>query len=496
VLQRFKAYLHAHGLIQAGDRVAVAVSGGADSVALLRILLELREHLGIILSVAHFNHKIRGADADADEQFVRELATKYALDLHLSSGDAPAEAALNQQSLETAARNLRYAFFRELLASRKVDNIATAHSMDDQAETVLMRLLRGAGTRGLAGIYPAYSSGESVGAIIRPLLEFRRAELREYLEAHKQPWREDSTNSDLHHTRNSIRQELLPLLSEKYNPNIVETLARTAEVARSEEEHWANECRRLLPLLLLPGKPVRGGGRAVSTDVTRTFGLSIALLKQQTEALQRRVIRSAALSFGLILEMEHVVEVLKLLGPSAKASNLPDGWRATKGLRELRFERSDSLKKPQAVTFRAHGPMASAGYSYSLPVPGQVKVPEINSVVRTLLLPLSEEKGRYNHSPSGGGSSGYAGVLVVGEAQLQLRNWRVGDRFWPAHSGSKKKVKELLQDMKVEQAGRKLWPVVVAGKEIIWVQGTHPRRICVERDGLRHSLSIEVQPLN
>src|SRR5215472_13932624 len=208
MIERVHRYIREQRLIIPGDRVSVAVSGGADSVALLRILLELRQELGVVLSVAHFNHKIRGAEADADEQFVSTLAQEFDVQLHSGSADAPAYAREHKMSLETAARELRHRWFAQLIREGKADKIATAHTQDDQAETVLMRILRGTGTRGLAGISP----WQKQRALIRPLLHVTRLEIEEHLKALGQAWREDSSNRDLRHARNRIRHELLPLL--------------------------------------------------------------------------------------------------------------------------------------------------------------------------------------------------------------------------------------------------------------------------------------------
>src|ERR1700728_1321531 len=165
-----------HRLFRPGQRVAVAVSGGADSVALLRRLLEERHALGIVLSVAHVHHGIRGAAADEDEAFVASLAAAHGLPFHLHRANAPAAAATLHETLEEAARNLRYAFFRELIAAGEADAIATAHTLDDQAETVLHKLLRGAWTEGLSGIHPVLvvADGTHGGKIVRPLLGVRR----------------------------------------------------------------------------------------------------------------------------------------------------------------------------------------------------------------------------------------------------------------------------------------------------------------------------------
>lgn len=213
-------------MLQPGDRLGIAVSGGADSMALLRLLLELRSELGIILSVIHLNHKLRGRESDEDEAFVAELARTHKLEFHCASADVRAEAGLRGDSLESTARELRYAFFQQLVTPNaeglsRLDKIATAHTLDDQAETVLMRVLRGTGTRGLAGIYPIVELEEDdavVGQVLRPLLETKRSELIAYLQDLAQGWREDSSNRDLKFTRNRVRALLLPTLERDFNP--------------------------------------------------------------------------------------------------------------------------------------------------------------------------------------------------------------------------------------------------------------------------------------
>jgi tRNA(Ile)-lysidine synthase len=317
-------------LVQPGERIGVAVSGGADSVALLRLLLEARAELGCVLSVVHFNHKLRGAESDTDEAFVRVAAEKHGLVFHCATGDTRQAAADREVSLETAARELRYEFFAELLQSR-MDKVATAHTMDDQAETVLMRLVRGAGTRGLAGIYPEQRELR----IIRPLLGFRRVEIEEYLNLIGQEWREDATNIDPQHTRNRIRHELLPLLTRDYNPNITEALARTADVARDEEAYWAAEVQKLAPFVLREGKPVRGGGRAHSHE--NELAIDIAALLRQSPALQRRLVRMAAEQLGISMDILHVEKARAVANAEVNACELPGGWRLERSHRELRF---------------------------------------------------------------------------------------------------------------------------------------------------------------
>src|SRR5438105_266555 len=228
--QSVLAYIRQEGLLKAGDRVGVAISGGTDSVALLRLLLELRAELGIVLSVVHFNHNLRGSESDSDEDFVKQLAERHELEFFCERGDVEAHARSMQLSTEAAARQLRYRYFQRLLGENRLDHVATGHTLDDQAETVLLRIIRGAGTRGLAGIYPQLRVGRSPFSVIRPLLRTTRTELEAYLIEIGQEWREDSSNRDLRHARNRVRHEIMPRLEHSLNPAVRESLAEVAEI--------------------------------------------------------------------------------------------------------------------------------------------------------------------------------------------------------------------------------------------------------------------------
>jgi len=450
--QRVTEYIRKHDLLRAGDRVGVAVSGGADSVALLRLLLDLRQELGIVVSVVHFNHKLRGADADADEQFVADLARQHKLGFYCESGDVAARAAEKKLSLETAAREMRYEYFRSLLLGGTINRIATAHTLDDQAETVLLRLIRGAGTRGLAGIYPrllVVSSGDALPsaashqeqpAVVRPLLGTRRKDLEVYLAGLGQSWREDGSNRDLRHARNRVRHGILPRMERNLNPAVRETLAETAEIARAEEAFWETEVARVLPQVW-QADPAAGSGT-----------VKIGPLAELPLALQRRVIRAACESFGLRLEFRQVSEILELITTESGKAVLPQGWTVSRNKNELRF-----------------GPECTASskesdYEYCLPLPGAVEVPEIGSRFEAVVI-QSNEAGQYNREDL------LDRALLSGG--LRVRNWRAGDRFWPAHTKVPKKVKELLQARHVTGSQRKLWPVVVSGKNegVVWLRG-------------------------
>jgi tRNA(Ile)-lysidine synthase len=446
--QRVLGFVRRKRLTSAGERIAIAVSGGADSVALLRVMLELRAELGIVLSVAHFDHQLRGDASRADAEFVRDLVNSHQLEFHLASGDTRERAAKMRETLEEAARELRYQFFQELISGGIVDKLATAHTMNDQAETVLLRMIRGAGTRGMGGIRAARDK------FIRPLRDCKREEIVEYLNAIGQPWREDESNQLLTHSRNRVRHELLPLLARDYNPNIVETLARTADIAQAEEDHWQAETARLLPLVSSPGKPVRGGGRAVSTAVGQA-GLSLSLdaLSKQPLALQRHLVRAIANQLGITADAAHIESVLELPRSKAKGCELPGGWQVKCTPRELQFERTASQQN-------------SADYSYPLLLPGEVSVPELQGSVHASVM---RADARYN-------SAQPAAIVLHGPTAV-VRNWQAGDRYHPAHARSEKKVKELLHELGIPQPERASWPVVVAGEQLLWVKGTRQRPV-------------------
>jgi tRNA(Ile)-lysidine synthase len=343
--------------IKPGDRICTAISGGADSVALFLTMhaanATKRDSLGVGLSAVHINHHLRGEESNADQQFVEDLCITLDIPLHLHHADIPARIATTKETIEEAARNARYDFFNTLLASGHADSILTAHTLDDQAETVLMKLLRGAWTEGLSAIHPVITLPK--GKILRPFLQTRRAEIESFLKSLNQPWREDSTNTDTAFTRNKIRHELLPQLR-AYNPSLDQTLANLAELAREEESRWQTELSRILPQLLLPGKPVRGGGRAVSTTPGQSaVSIELERLRTLDPALRRRVLRAAARQLGARLSFDETSRLLALCGfrpyppvgaPTVAARagaslHLPNGLRADRSPRELRLFRNE-----------------------------------------------------------------------------------------------------------------------------------------------------------
>jgi tRNA(Ile)-lysidine synthase len=449
--------------IRAGDRVAAAVSGGADSVALLCLLLELRAELGIVLSVAHVNHKLRGEEADEDERFVAKLARQHGLELHVcearvngkrSSDKSSGKSSGKSYGIEAAARELRYGFLRQLARDGRVTKIATAHTLDDQAETVLLRIFRGTGIRGLSGIHPRIvfeEQGRAFGELVRPLLGFRRAALQEFLRERGQSWREDSSNRDISFLRNRVRHRLLPIIGEEFGEAAIEHMGELAEIARAEEEHW----ERVHP-------EVRGqrGGAAKMRQAASLPGLAVAPLLTLPLAAQRRLVRvwleinapDLSISFRLIEEALELTRGSSNRGTAGKKLELPGGWN-------LRLRRQELLLELEPSSGRGE----AADYQYPLAVPGAVEVPELGARIEARVVDAGgvpeDERGELldlAHMPK----------------EVLIRNWRAGDRYWPAHTAATKKVKELLGDCHATGAEKKLWPVAVAkGCGLIWMRG-------------------------
>jgi tRNA(Ile)-lysidine synthase len=422
-------------LLQPGLRLAVGLSGGADSVALTRALAARSAELGIVLHAAHLHHGLRGAEADRDQQFAADLAQSLGIPFHTQKADTVAEARKSQdtgkssETIEEAARRLRYAWFRQLMASGQIDAIATAHTLDDQAETVLGKLLRGAWTEGLSGIHPVVQFPE--GRILRPILIATRSQVETYLASLGQVWVEDVSNRDPAYTRNRLRHQLLPEL-EQWNPRIREHLSNMAELARDEEAWWVSEIARLAPQLLLSGRAVRGGGRTGSNEAT--IAIDVVRLAAQPAALQRRLLRHAADKLGVSLSFDasEALRDLGLHGRSGQKLSLPGPLTAERSPRELRL----SPHSPTALS-------ASQSGEYQLPVPGEI----------------AAFGWKFRAKAASPGST------------ATVRNWRPGDRVTLKYASGPRKIKEVLERMKVTGSARAAWPVVEWQGQIVWMQG-------------------------
>jgi len=525
---RWSREMRRSGFFHPGERVGVAVSGGPDSVLLFDFMKQLGREMGLLLAVVHFNHKLRGAESDADEALVRDLASgapggpseptvptksgewrvasgeqekssraekefgvstteaqRHRGDRKESRGDTdvfqtPSSSSLclcasvlepssqllhtfpaghpgdiefiraeadvgrvareKHRNLEATARELRYGFFFSLVSQGRVDKVVTAHTANDQAETVLLKLLRGAGTRGLGGIYPVLE-----GKVVRPFLSLTRAEVEAEIAGRGLAFRIDSTNGDVSLARNKVRLELLPALARDFNPAVVKLLKEFADQARDDEaylEQQASECARAWR--------VREGAQEK---------ISLRALLGFPAAIERRVLRQivGAVRGDLRGVTREHVEVLRRFARESQS-----------GRRLMLPGKVTARKDFDWLVVALEAPSAPGSFAYPVTAPGSVEVPELGMTFRFKIVVTGEEGSAYNKN----GIVCLYGRKLAGK--LVLRNWRPGDRFRPFGSRRVCKLKELFRQRKIEAGARSHWPVLECDGEIIWVRGFSP----------------------
>jgi tRNA(Ile)-lysidine synthase len=437
VLERVAKTISRYNMFERGHKVAVAVSGGADSVCLLHVLLELAPRWALRLRVLHLNHQLRGAESREDAVFVQEMAARLGLEADLEETDIGRLCAQSGANLEEAARDARRDFFLRRLSDGLADRVALGHTRSDQAETVLFRLLRGCGTRGLAGILPVTAEG-----IVRPLLDVDRADTERYLRIRNIPWREDSSNRDPVYARNRIRHELLPALERDWNPALSGTLAHMATLARDEEEYWDQEI-----------------GRLAGLHLTREAGailLGAESLQKMAPPVARRLVRRAVQDVKSDLrgiDFSHVEAILELAaGREGHGSIQLPGVDVFRSFDWIRLARAGE-------TGREVG-----GFRVSLEVPGTAGIPGSNR-----LLSLEIREGL---SPSNQKDCGLDGERLPGP--LELRNWRPGDHYQPLGCARPERIKLLFQKHKIPLWERPRWPLIVSGETILWARRFGP----------------------
>ena len=451
-----------YGMFQRGDKVLVAVSGGADSVALLRLLADLREELGLALEVAHLEHGIRGDEAREDALFVARLAEEFSLPFHFRKVDLPRiRKTSGGGNLEAMARKERYDFFGALARERGIRQVATAHTRDDQVETLLMWLLRGSGGRGLGAIPPIRrldAKGEGLW-LVRPMIETSRQEVIGYLTAQGFSYRTDRTNLDRTRLRNWIRLELLPQLRARLDPRLDARLAQAADLLREEEE----------VLNLLTEERLEQAARA--GDLLRDAVL------RESKAVQRRLIRlwlerTAGNLKGI--GFYHVEKILRFIadGPSQGRLSIPGGWDFVKEYAVLRLEKK--RYKPERLS-----------YSYPLPHQGELVIPEAGVKLKSSCHPCTPPARPRNNLEA-------VFDLALLPEFLEVRNFRPGDRFRPLGMGGRKKVKELFIEKRVPLSARSAYPLVLAGEEILWIPGYGRSAVAAVSPGTRALLRVEL----
>jgi tRNA(Ile)-lysidine synthase len=458
IYSRWVKEVKRQGLFHPGQRVGVAVSGGPDSVLLLHFMKDLAAEWGIALAVVHFNHHLRGAESDADEGFVRNLADSAGIAFICGEADVARVAREKKRNLEATARELRYRFFFSLVDQGRLDKVVTAHTANDQAETVLLRLLRGAGTRGLSGIYPLLE-----GKVARPFLDLTRAEITRELEARKLEYRLDSTNLDSRLRRNKVRRELLPLLERQFNPAVIPLLKNHADRARDEEAFLEQQARERSG----PWRLREGAEEKISVRALRGFA----------RAIQRRVLRQMLQSLrpGLRgVAYAHIEELLRFAtsAQSGRSLPLPGGAVARKEFDWL-------ILGSQAIS------PGDDAYAYPVEVPGEIAVPALGSTFGFKIVELHGLPEEYNEIAA----SAIDAQKLPG--RLFLRNWRAGDQFWPLGSRKLRKLKELFRQQNIPRSQRKLWPVLECGEQIVWVRGFPPAAPMAASQESRALLLIE-----
>lgn len=434
-IRKIQRTITRHQLLKGGEKVLLGVSGGPDSMALLQALWEIREEWRLGIIVAYFNHGLR-PEASAEQSFVGERAAALGLPFVTETGDVYALRQKRHLPLQEAAREIRYRFFLKKASEFSAGKIALGHTADDQAESVLMRLLRGSGTRGLAGIPPKRED-----RIIRPLIEIWRQEVEGFLRERNIPFREDASNRSFHFLRNRIRHELMPIL-EQYNPQIKQILCQMADRFRQEEDYWQDLMRE--KSFLLMQNQTRG---SVSLEISKIAALPVPLrLRMIRRALEMVVGHLRGFGFVHFQAVENLWQ-----NPAAhKYIRLPNEVVVSKSYRELDF----CVGRDQTPYFE-----------YVVCQPGVLEIPEIGREMSFLLREKTGEERMGN---------------IPGKALLEadrihfpftVRSFRPGDRFRPLGMEGEKKLKDFFIDQKIPLAARRKIPLLFFQNQLLWIAG-------------------------
>jgi len=434
-LSKLKAYILKEHLTSDGDRIAIAVSGGIDSVVMLDALCKLGEELNIKPGIIHFNHNVRPYGCKVDALFVEKLAQDRGLPFMISSADVPEIAKREKRSLEETGRNERYSFFSSLIKEGTCDKIALAHTSDDQEETFFMRLLKGSGPKGLSGISPVRE-----GNYIRPLLDTCRKDIELYAEHFRLCYREDQTNWDQNFLRSRIRHRLIPLLKKDFNPGLSGVLSRTIHIFRTEDEFLDSLAEQSLKSIIIHGKD-------------EELILNAERLDHYNLALKRRILRLAIFNIlhnSADVDYDYIERIIKLLsGETGKLLKLP-GLIIRNSYGTLILSKRFPESEPVL-------------YEKSLDLPGETISDFFGIKIKT---EIRDQNDMSYNSPF---KARFDGSNIHGP--LLLRNRRKGDKFIPLGMKGKKKLKDFLIDEKIPGFKRDMIPVITSGDDILWVVG-------------------------
>jgi tRNA(Ile)-lysidine synthase len=430
-----KKTIRKYEMLQPGDKVVVGVSGGADSTALLYALWEVRVDIPISLSVAHLDHGLR-SEGEKDAHFVRKLAGR--LGVPFFPGKADVRSFQREKGLTTqeAAREVRYEFLQAIAQQNKATKIALGHTADDQAESMVIRILRGSGTRGLSGIPPVRNK-----IFIRPLIEIWREEVESFLKEKKVPFIQDPSNQAAQYLRNRVRHELLPIL-QRYNPRIRQVLVQMADLFRADEEFWQRHLEEKFSDLLRSRRKDHWV-LDIPSLMTQPLPIRLRCFRYAIEKLQGHLRR---VNLPHIMAIHHLVEG----SDPNKVIRLPQGLTITRAYHALSFSRSEEETVP---------------FAHTVPGPGYLEIPEIG---REMRFEIQSRKRRvpFEDSPN---------VALLDfdgtDFPLTLRSFRPGDRFQPLGMEGEKKIKDLFIDCKIPVMQRKRIPLLFQGDRLLWVVG-------------------------
>ncbi len=454
-IEKLKGTVDRFGLLKKGDRVLVALSGGPDSVALLYALLAIQSEFGLKLYVAHLNHKLRGTESDQDEKFVKKLASRLKLKFYSKRIDVKKEAKRKKVSIEQGAREIRYRYLQKLANQIKADKIAIGHQADDQAETFLMRLLRGAGAAGLSGI-PAKR-----GKIIRPLIQIKREEIEKFLKANKISYRLDSSNYLTDFFRNKIRLSLLPKIKEGFNPKIIDVLNRTADIISLQQEYIEKICEQILQDTDVTRRSRRRWGRKnkLILDLKKFVGYDVCLQREMIRLCVRELKGDLnQLAFESVDRASNLIH-RKKSGKKVKLVNKV--WMEVSGEKIVFYKEAErKFDFPVTLPGEVNLSPESIGKDWSVKIQGEII--KGKSTLQNLVLQNQN-------------------IAFLDWDKLKrpfrLRSRRRGDKFRPLGMKGTKSLADFLMDVKVPRHLRDEVAILTSKGKIAWVVGY---RICDE----------------
>jgi tRNA(Ile)-lysidine synthase len=443
--------INKHSMLHQGDRVLIGLSGGPDSVCLSVILDEVRDNFNLSLHAVYVNHGLRPEETAAEELFCKRLCDSLSITFHVENVDVKGHVEKTKQNLQEAARDLRYEVLEKAAHDEKATRIALAHNADDQAETVLMRLIRGAGRRGLSGIPPVR------GIIIRPLIDIERRYIEAFLYEKSISYITDSSNLKKDYSRNRIRQDIMPLLKEE-NPSFVDSINRTAEIMRGEDAYLEIATTKTMM-------------RMITKKTDDVIELFLVPLMNTEKAIQRRVLRRSLAEIGASrgIELVHIDHIIHLINEqqSGDTIHLPKGLRAVKNYATLLITRE----------------LIKALQDRDLNVPGEIL---LDAIGLRMTSQLSDKSVEITDEDTA--------VLDADKLTFPLlvRKRREGDFFHPAGFGRHKKLQDFFVDLKVPRESRDLVPVVTSGDDVVWVGGYRMDERFVAKEGTKKFVVLKI----